>query len=82
MDLIENSSLKCKANFLRGIFDSESSVHPNRFVIAISNKDTKLLGFCKQLLNQFHIRTGSICRSNNDVFEVCIYGREKSREIP
>lgn len=77
VSLINNSSFECKVNFLRGVFDSESSVHPNRFVIAISNKNTKLLSFCKELLNQFDIRTGSICRSNKDVFEICIFGKEK-----
>ena len=76
MQLVENSSTACKASFLRGVFDAESSVHPNRFVIALSNKNTDLLKFCKELLEDFDIKTGSICRSNRDVFEVCIFGRE------
>ena len=76
MRLIEDSSISCKASFLRGVFDAESSVHPNRFVIALSNKDTDLLRFRKKLLNEFDIGTGSICRSNGDVFEVCIFGGE------
>ena len=69
--------------FLKGVFDAESSVHPNRFVIALSNKNTDLLEFCKKLLKEFDIKTGSICRSNRDVFEVCIFGGdnlEKYRE--
>ena len=75
-ELIENSSLECKAKFLRGVFDSESSVHRKRFVIALSNKNTNLLKFCKNLLEDFNIKTGSICKSNKDVFEFCVFGRD------
>ena len=76
MYLIKNSPVTCKTSFLKGVFDAESSIHLNRFVIALSNKNTDLLDFCKELLKEFDIKTGSICKSNGDVFEVCIFGRE------
>ena len=80
-ELIENSSLECKMKFLRGVFDSESSVHRKRFVIALSNKNTNLLKFCKNLLQGFNIKTGSICKSNKDVFEFCIFGRDNLKKF-
>ena len=71
---IKNEKKETKANFLRGIYDSEGSVQNRR--LTLSNKNEELLILCKKLLKEFGIKTGKIWKMKWGVKVLPIYGKE------
>jgi DNA repair protein RadA len=53
--IISKSEKGCVKTFLKGIFDAEGSISQNK--LALSNKDKKLIEFCKMLLLRFGIHS-------------------------
>jgi len=65
---ISNTNLSAKARFLRAFFDDESCVQVKSKKILFGLKPVKPVLDVIKLLNEFNIRTGSIHKSTNGIY--------------
>ena len=66
--------------FLQGIFDTEGTVHFNRYQIRVASKSFELIKTVEKLLTNFQIKTGKI-HKDIAVFVLPIYGKHNLKRF-
>ena len=81
-NLQQIKSKKLKKEFIRGFLDAEATVHKNRYVIVVYNKNKNLIAFSKDALLQFKIKPSSnYLDKRSNTISYSIYGKDQLKKF-